>query len=350
MQEPEVWNARGADGAWRAAFVTLLMLNDGYLPGALMLAHALRRQQVQADLVCLVTPEISSPARLALELLFDRVVEVEKVYVPHQRAHKRPYIPYVFTKLQALRMGADGDLGLRYEKLVFLDADVLPLKNYHRLLALAPPAGVINERKSHLCAWDAAGRYLRPAMVERTGKWGWHQVYEKTCPHGRLIPRAITDRVSADPANMGINGSALVLAPSAGELAAIRADLLRPEVRRLAGELFDWPEMQYLTMRWSGRWRNVDLRYSGFKGYPCLSVLYGTHFAGFKPWRFSRARAMRCYGRYEDFRYWFSEYLAMVAEWYPRLQQVASLRRLLGQVRSFQKAAAEHGPKRSHAG
>ena len=41
------------------AFVTFLMLNDSYLPGALMLAYALRKQKTNADLVCLVTGEIT---------------------------------------------------------------------------------------------------------------------------------------------------------------------------------------------------------------------------------------------------------------------------------------------------
>ena len=58
------------------------------------------------------------------------------------------------------------------------------------------------------------------------------------------------------------------------------------------GDLFDWPDMQYLTIRWSGRWRNIDVRYSALNGYPSLEVLYGTHFAGFKPWYLQRRKAM----------------------------------------------------------
>ncbi len=37
------------------AFVTFLMLNDSFLPGALLVAHQLRCLWTRADLVCLVT-------------------------------------------------------------------------------------------------------------------------------------------------------------------------------------------------------------------------------------------------------------------------------------------------------
>ena len=43
----------------KSAFATFLMLNDNYLPGCLVLAGGLRRQQVDVPLLVLVTPEVS---------------------------------------------------------------------------------------------------------------------------------------------------------------------------------------------------------------------------------------------------------------------------------------------------
>jgi glycogenin glucosyltransferase len=131
---------------------------------------------------------------------------------------------------------------------------------------------------------------------------------------------------------MGFNGSLFVMQPSMAEYDAILKDLTRPEVRRLVGDLFDWPDMQYLTMRWSGRWRNIDVRYSALSGYPSLDVLYGTHFAGFKPWYFQRQKAMARYARYPDFQLWFQRYEELVAA-YPRLLRMGKLQRLLEDVR-----------------
>lgn len=326
---------RRADGSARFAFVSFLMLNDNYLPGALALAYALRRQQTRADLVCLVTDGTTSRARSALELLYDRVLEVQRFYVPHARRQERQDRPYFFTRLNSLRLGADGDLGCRYERLVVIDADVLPLGWYDHLFDLEPPAGIINERKEHFIESDGDGAYDVAEDVRRSGRWVWHRVYDSICPHGQPIPAEITDRVRHHPDNMGINGSLFVFEPSAAELEAIRADVERPEIRRLVGDLFDWPDMQYLTMRWSGRWRSVDARFSGLNGYPDLSLLCGTHFAGFKPWYFNRGKALARYARYPDYQLWFRIFAEMVAEAHPRLQEVPKLRRMLGQVRAL---------------
>ena len=136
---------------------------------------------------------------------------------------------------------------------------------------------------------------------------------------------------------MGFNGSLFVMQPSMAEYQAILRDLERPEIRRLVGDLFDWPDMQYLTIRWSGRWRNIDVRYSALNGYPSLEVLYGTHFAGFKPWYFQRRKAMERYARYPDFQLWFERYEELVAA-YPGLLRIGKLKRLLEAVRKVRAA------------
>ena len=58
-------NMQREDGTARFAYVTFVMMNDSYVPGALLMAYGLRRQWTEADLVCLVTPEITAEAREA---------------------------------------------------------------------------------------------------------------------------------------------------------------------------------------------------------------------------------------------------------------------------------------------
>lgn len=323
------------------AFVTFLMLNDSYLPGALMLAYGLRRQKTPAGLVCLVSEGVSAEARRALEALFDHVFDIPLVYVPHKRRQERQDRPFWFTRWQALRLGRDGDLGPGYDKIVLLDADVLPLRGYDRLFQVAAPAGIPNEKRATL--WD-------PGAGDRAGRreWSWHRTYQRVCPHGRPIPRYITDRVRHDPANMGLNGSLFVVEPHAGELAAILEDVGRPEVARLVGDLFAWPDMQYITMRWSGQWHCVDARYSGYCGFPNLAALYGTHYAGIKPWYFRREhKAALRYSRYEDFQHWFGLYRALLRD-YPALNRVGRLRRLRAQVEQLagDRPTQRHGRRR----
>lgn len=329
---------RGPNGRKRFAFVTLLTLNDSYLPAALLLAYGLRQQQTEADLVCLVTPEISPSARQALAILYDHVLAVEPLVVPHRLAGTRPYLPYVFSKLHALRLGADGDLGLAYEKICLLDADLLPLKWYDHLFTLPTPAGTINEHKRHVMAWGTDGNFIVPPSVQEDGRWHWHTLYAD-CAHGQPIPKAITDRVAKDPSNMGVISSLWVLRPSLAEYAAIRHALTEPTVRHAVSQLFEWPEMQYLTGRWSGQWTNVDLRFHSLNGYPDLSVLYGVHYTGFKPWQFRREGSMERYGRRADFRLWHQQYLQMMAA-YPALARFKRLQGLAETIRTFVSATA----------
>lgn len=308
------------------------MLNDNYLPGALTLAYGLRRQGVAAPLVALYTDGVSGAAVNALAQLFDLVIEVERIYVRHARRQERQDRPFFFTRIQVLRLGPDGDLGLDLERVIVIDADVLPICRYSDLLDVPAPAGVLNERKSHLVEVNADGRRAATGEARRTGRFAWHEIYAE-CPHGQPIPRHITDRPATDPSNMGINGALFVMRPSVREYEEILRDLERPAMQLLVGDLFEWPDMQYLTMRWSGLWRNVDVRYSSMNGFPDLGVVFGTHFAGFKPWYFQREASMQRYARYPDFQLWFHTYAEMVGDAYPQLQRMGKLRRLLDEVR-----------------
>jgi len=321
------------DGSSRYAFVTFLMRNDNYLPGALLFGYCLREKRTQADLVCLVTRNISAAARYALGMIYDHIIEVDEIYIPSKRGHERQDIPYVFTRFNALRLGKDGDLNMNYDKIVVADADILPVRFYEHLFTLDVPAGVINERKSYFLEYDPTGKYVISDNIMRCGKWKWHEVYEQICPHGCAIPGEITDRILHDPENMGINGALLVMAPSYDEYKRLIGDISRPEVRQMIGNQFKWPEMQYITMAWSGRWTNIDLRFCGLNGYPDVSALCGIHFAGAKPWNIKDRRTIERFKRLPDHIFWFDTYKRMIEEGFPKLQRIPKLARLLHLIR-----------------
>lgn len=324
-----------ADGSARFAYVTFLMMNDSYLPGALLMAYGLRRQWTEADLVCLITPEITADAREALSILYDHVIEVETIYVPHKRSHERRDRPFWFTRQNAFRLGADGDLGVAYEKIVVLDADVLPMKWFDHLFTLATPAGVMNERKENCIEEDEEGQFVVPPHLHAGTEWHWHRIYE-LCPHGQTIPKEITDRVETDPGNnTGVSGSLYVWEPSMQEYLDIREAIAKPPILEYVNDRFDYPDMQYMTMRYSGIWKSVDLRFIGFKGYPGLKALFGTHYVGFKPWYFNQLQHLQHYSQYEDFAYWYREYMAMVWIDFPDLRKIKRPEQLERDIRKM---------------
>ena len=71
------------------AYVTFIIRNDSYLPGALVFAYALRLQKTQADLICIVSDNISEYAINSLKLIYDDVLVIDELYVPHDRRHER---------------------------------------------------------------------------------------------------------------------------------------------------------------------------------------------------------------------------------------------------------------------
>ncbi|PCH33987.1 glycosyltransferase family 8 protein [Wolfiporia cocos MD-104 SS10] len=122
------------------AFVSLVT-SDHYLPGALAVAAALKDvhpspptpPEVEFQTVCLVTPETVDVSTVKfLRRAYDIVIGVELI---EQRDDKglqllgRPDLSHVLTKLHAFRL-------TQYSKLIFLDADVLPIRPLSHLFTL----------------------------------------------------------------------------------------------------------------------------------------------------------------------------------------------------------------------
>lgn len=123
------------------AFITLLA-TDAYAPGALTLAHALRYYQTTKHLAILCTPTIPPTTLTRLRDVYDHVIVVDALDSRSERNLRllgRPELGITLTKLQLWRQ-------TQYSKVVFLDADVLPLRNVDELfereeLSAAPDAG-----------------------------------------------------------------------------------------------------------------------------------------------------------------------------------------------------------------
>jgi len=314
------------------AFVTFIIRNDSYLPGALVFAYALRLQKTKADLVCIVSENITSQAINSLKLVYDEVFVIDELYVPHDRRHERQDRPFLFSRFNAFRLGTDCDLGKGYDKIIIADCDLLPLYDYDSLFDLAAPAGIINEKKEYCLEYDDSGRYIVPDTVLKDCTWIWHKIYSDV-PHGTLIPKEITDRVQTDKLNMGVNASLFLFQPSMLEYNSILDDLEDKEVQSEIST-YNWPEMQYITLKMSGNWTNIDLRFSSFNGYPNVACLKGIHFAGLKPWN-TKNKSVRSFGKFDDYKLWFLTYTKMCQN-KPALLDNRKLSSLFKEISEFQ--------------
>ncbi|KZT30838.1 glycosyltransferase family 8 protein [Neolentinus lepideus HHB14362 ss-1] len=122
------------------AFATLIT-SDSYLPGALALVAALRDvhpsppvpPQVNFQTLCLVTPESVDVSTIKLlRRAYDVVVGVEIIDQEDVQGLKllgRPDLSHVLTKLHVFRL-------TQYSKVIFLDADILPIRPLSHLFNL----------------------------------------------------------------------------------------------------------------------------------------------------------------------------------------------------------------------
>lgn len=291
----------------RYAYVTFLIKNDGYLPGALTLAYSIKRFD-DAETICLVSEEISENAKYALRLVYDNVAEIKSIRLKHCIKTGRQDRNELLTRFAPLL--------LDYDEIILLDADVLVLSDIRELFDVPAPAGIINERKEN---------FISDRNLINGGKWHWHEEYDGICPHGEKIPSYITDRPGKDAGNLGVNSALWRLTPSKEAFNEILDALKTPEVLQLYHG-FAWAEMQLATILWSGRWTSIDVKYCSIGGYPSLELLKSTHFAGLKPWSINN-KSIKRYSRYPDFKEWYSVFLQLFYS-YPPLRGYKNLKRL----------------------
>ncbi len=301
-------------------YATFLMRNDFFVPGALMYGYALKKQGIK-DVYCFVTDDISKRAVEFLHAVFDRVIEIDAVQVPHPNQKGRRDRGDLFTRFEVLKYYDDFDpLG---QKILLADSDILPLRNYKELANAPSPSAIINEKDAYTTRQEN-GQYVVDEPTLKTGQWHWHDRYSDYL-NGAQIPAHITDRVKDDPTNLGMNTSLWIFNTNMHDYTSIQDDLRMPKTQAMVGT-FNWPEMQYITQKWSGHWHTLDIKYASFSGYPRLDLVNGIHFAGQKPWAITH-KSFDHYSRFKDFRMWQSLFLTMLEDT-PILQTYPKLRRL----------------------
>jgi alpha-N-acetylglucosamine transferase len=270
--DPRTFTRVPADlGPERYAYVSLLMAGDGYLPGCLAVAAALRwHVQARAALVCLVDDSVSQEARAALGRVYDRVETV-----PRLRAHESSYpadllaesYRDVYTKLHVFDAGL-----LPYARVVFVDADLLPLRCFDHLFTLAAPAAVIES--VHPTSQYAYVRHMHGVR------------------HGDPVPPAILEVESSDDITGGINAGLLVVQPARAAFLDMVDRIARPmpewgpRHRRLyeRGIRYGFPEQHFLQVDLQEQWTAIDPRFNCMR--TDVPHSFGVHWTiGRKPWR-----------------------------------------------------------------
>lgn len=293
-------------GKCKYAYVTLVMLGDLYIAGAIVLAYSIRKCGSKVDLVVLVTPDVSEEGKRILSMYFTHVITINYVNISNWRTKRQPhrkYLELVFTKFHIFNL-------TQYEKVLLIDADALVLKYPDHLFTLNAPAGCFLEDKELIIAYDKNGNYVLP----KDGELQWYKKYCDTISHGKLIPKEYTDRLKTQFSNSGIGGGLMLLEPKKGELENIILDVSRGSMKYLVENKFVFPEQQYLALRYSGKWTSMNPRFFGLQGFPHWKVLYGLQYGGDKPFCIKSKFDISIRVQYPDFVLWHEYYSEMIKE------------------------------------
>ncbi|KAH8815617.1 nucleotide-diphospho-sugar transferase [Xylogone sp. PMI_703] len=113
-----------------------LLLNNAYLPGAMVLAHSLKDAGTTKKLAVLFTPDtVSEEAQAELRTIYNYLIPVERVSnssPANLHLMGRGDLHSTFTKINLWKLG-------QFRKIVYMDADVLALRAPDELFDIPAP-------------------------------------------------------------------------------------------------------------------------------------------------------------------------------------------------------------------
>ncbi|CAI5962536.1 unnamed protein product [Closterium sp. NIES-64] len=119
------------------AYATVLHTVENYVCGAIVLGHSIRRSGSRHDMVALVSHEISNRSRDALREAGWIVKEIDRIRNPY--GSKTSYNQWNYSKLRLWQL-------TEYSAVVFVDADLLVLRNLDHLFAFPDVAARGNDQ------------------------------------------------------------------------------------------------------------------------------------------------------------------------------------------------------------
>jgi len=278
------------------AFISLLYPNKygewTFLEGALLTAIGLRKQNVQEKIICMVTTDVTCEITKILKIVYDEVIQVDYIGPLEKSGIKingdifdssiytdesnYSDICNVFTKLHIFNSEK-----FPYDKLIFIDNDLIPLANFNLLSELSTPAGWLEKI-------DELEQNLQiPRYTRIWGQW-------KNISHNELIPQVLTD-IYKEPGS-SINAGLMVIKPDIDIFNKIIGKLKSPKdswfgpnhkhkgminLNRLFSNRYYFVEQDFLTQEFSGQWHMIDGIYCSW-GNHSDEEIFGMHMAGLK--------------------------------------------------------------------
>jgi alpha-N-acetylglucosamine transferase len=281
----------------RYAYVTLLYPNKKgectYLDGAILTALGLRKQNIKYKLICMITSDINDEVKNILRLLYDDIVIVDyispikkiggiqiisDIFDKKDFSNQDDYseMAKIFTKLQIF----NSEL-FPYDKILFVDNDIIPLDKYDELFNLECPAAWLEQiLEDKINNSLLENRYTRVCDI-------WKEI-----KHGEKIPNKYT-QIYKIPGR-SINAGLMLIKPDKNIFDDMVKILQTPKskwkdvkfefkgtinIDRKHVKYYILPEQEFLTQYFENDWHLIDSKFC-YWGNTIKYDIYGMHMAG----------------------------------------------------------------------
>jgi hypothetical protein len=248
-------------------FACMVIVNDNYIFGALVLGFSIRQCGSFADLVVMVTPDITEKGKKQLKLIFDKVIDIDyiekdikmKKWKRFEERYK--WITKSFTKFNVLKL-------TEYKKVALLDVDMLVVQNPDDIFKYDTPAGICTE--------------INP---KDDLKW-----------KNKLIPAEMVKKSLLT--GYGIRGCSYLFTPSDKDYKKIIDDLSKEKTYG-DEKSFSGPDEQFITNFYVNSWHALDSKYgvTAWKTNELPEKPVILHFVSEKPWMEIK--------EWDDFKLWY---------------------------------------------
>jgi lipopolysaccharide biosynthesis glycosyltransferase len=281
-------------------YTTLVMLGDKYVAGAAALARSIRDSGSKIPIWCMIDDNVSVEAKEFLKTQFDNVVNVpliEKETIPMKSVKQMDiyggWISKSFTKGHIFNPTLFSVNGKAFDKVLFVDADMIIKQNIDEVFNLSTPAATFSS------PW--AKPYVRGGIYNPYGDM----------KHGNIVPRYKLEKGFSSI--LGI-GSLILVEPTDLTWKIFNEILNRGKVYGFRGCISGFDEQIIAEVMMSyNRVYHIHQKYNWFVGKhtwlldgdtPLTYHYYGT----VKPWQQKR-------GVWDDDKCWWDVADKIVAEY-----------------------------------
>lgn len=295
-----------------------------YIIAALVSAYSLKKQKTKYDIIVLVDEYIYKNYYKLLKIIFDKVKLMEDFY-PHKNFIKdigRESWKFLYNKIMLFKL-------IEYKKVLMVNVNILPFKNYDYIFNYNTPAGVIIKK-----AYDGEFNFKnKKKYVNRENYWvneykkiicNYKNIHELAKIDNTLFNQFNKKLLNYDNYDWYIQGSLLLYEPSLKTFNQLFKILngSNPKYKNL---YFTNDEM-FFTYFFRKKWNFIDNRFSSNilpRKYPYIEYIFGIKYNTGKPFLLDYKKKNK-FLKYKEYRLWITYYQEFINK-HPSIKNIIDL-------------------------